>query len=132
MTLLLGCVTPVTAYLALRRIGRFSTDDAAGIAAHYGSVSAVTFLAAQQFVTAMGAAPEPYMATLLALLESPGIHIALAIGVVARLRRSQAMPAVEAVPVRAAVGGPGGFVAVVHTSAWVGGITPHSHDPRAQ
>ena len=112
-TLLLGCITPITAYVALRRIGRFSTDDAAGIAAHYGSVSAVTFLAAQQFVAAMGAAPEPYMATLLALLESPGIHIALAIGVGARLRRSQALEAVEAVPVRAAVGGAGGFVALV-------------------
>ncbi|MFT3916706.1 MAG: sodium-dependent bicarbonate transport family permease [Anaeromyxobacteraceae bacterium] len=116
-TLLLGCITPLTAYLALRRLGRFSTDDAAGIAAHYGSVSAVTFLAAQQFVTAVGAPAEPYMATLLALLESPGIHIALAIGVVARLRRAQEGQAAAeqeaAVPLRAAVGGPGGFVTAV-------------------
>jgi hypothetical protein len=90
VTLLLGCITPVTSYVALRKLGRLSTADAAGIAAHYGSVSAVTFIAAQQFVAAMGAPSEPYMATLLALLESPGIHIALGIGAVARLRRDQA------------------------------------------
>jgi len=86
VTVLLGCLTPLTAYLALRRLGRFSTADAAGIAAHYGSVSAVTFIAAQQFVGAMGGTSEAFMPTLLALLESPGIHIALALGVLAKLR----------------------------------------------
>ncbi len=90
-TIILGCITPVTAYFALRRLGKFSTADSAGIAAHYGSVSAVTFIAAQQFVTAMGATAESYMPTLLALLESPGIHIALGLGVlagVAKMKRS--------------------------------------------
>lgn len=82
VTLLLGCMTPVTSYLVLRRLGRFSTVDAAAIAAHYGSVSAVTFIAAQAFVTSVGAAPEGFMPTLLTLLESPGINIALAIGVI--------------------------------------------------
>jgi len=82
VTILVGCITPVSTYLVLRRIGRFGVQDAAGIAAHYGSVSAVTFIAAQQFVKAMGAEPEGFMPTLLTLLESPGIHIALAIGAV--------------------------------------------------
>lgn len=81
-TLLVGCITPVTAYVTLRRLGRFSVADSAGIAAHYGSVSAVTFIAAQQFAKAMGAEPEGFMPTLLTLLESPGIHVALAIGAV--------------------------------------------------
>ena len=85
-TILLGCITPVVAYLALRRIGRFSTSDSAAVAAHYGSVSAVTFIAAQQFVTAQGLTAEGYMPTLLTLLESPGIHIALAIGAIQRTR----------------------------------------------
>lgn len=80
VTVGIGCLTPVSAYLVLRRLGRFGVQDAAGIAAHYGSVSAVTFIAAQQFVKAMGAEPEGFMPTLLALLESPGIHVALAIG----------------------------------------------------
>jgi hypothetical protein len=81
-TLLLGCITPLTAYLILRRLGRFSTADAAGIAAHYGSVSAVTYIAAQNFVGSMGQSVEGFMPTLLALLESPGIHIALALGAI--------------------------------------------------
>ena len=79
-TLLVGCITPITAYVTLRRLGRFSVSDSAGIAAHYGSVSAVTYIAAQTFVKGMGAEPEGFMPTLLTLLESPGIHIALAIG----------------------------------------------------
>lgn len=81
-TVVVGCITPVSTYLVLRRIGGFGIQDAAGIAAHYGSVSAVTFIAAQQFVKGMGVEPEGFMPTLLTLLESPGIHIALAIGAV--------------------------------------------------
>jgi hypothetical protein len=86
VTIVLGCLTPVTAYLVLRRLGGFSTSDSAAIAAHYGSVSAVTFIAAQQFVAAQGLRVEGYMPTLLTLLESPGIHVALAIGAIQRAR----------------------------------------------
>lgn len=82
-TLAIGALTPVSSYLVLRRLGRFGPQDAAGIAAHYGSVSAVTFIAAQQFATAMGEPTEAFMPSLLTLLESPGIHIALAIGAIA-------------------------------------------------
>uniref|UniRef100_UPI003566E5A8 sodium-dependent bicarbonate transport family permease n=1 Tax=Actinotalea sp. TaxID=1872145 RepID=UPI003566E5A8 len=54
--------------------------DAAGIAAHYGSVSAVTFAAALAFATTVGvAAPEAFLPALVAVLEIPGILIALAI-----------------------------------------------------
>lgn len=86
VTLLLGCITPLSSYVVLRRIGRFSVADAAGLAAHYGSVSAVTFLAAQQFVLATGQPLEGFLPTLLTLLESPGIHIALAIGAIQTAR----------------------------------------------
>jgi hypothetical protein len=79
-TIGLGVATPIIAYLVLRRLGRFGVADAAGIAAHYGSVSAVTYLAAIQFAKAAGAEPEGFMPTLLALLETPGIAVALAIG----------------------------------------------------
>ena len=80
VTILLGCLTPVSAYLVLRKMGRFTIADSAGIAAHYGSVSAVTFIAAQQFVASVGSPAEGFMPTLLTLLEIPGIQIALAIG----------------------------------------------------
>ncbi len=82
VTLLLGVITPISSYAVLRKLGRFDAANAAAIAAHYGSVSAVTFIAAQTFVHGMGEAHEGFMATLLTLLESPGIHVALAIGVV--------------------------------------------------
>jgi hypothetical protein len=79
-TIGIGIVTPMAAYLVLRRLGRFDVANAAGIAAHYGSVSAVTFLAAQSFCASAGAPVEGFMPTLLTLLESPGIAVALAIG----------------------------------------------------
>jgi uncharacterized protein len=84
VTLLLGTITPLSTYAVMRYVGRFSTSDAAGMAAHYGSVSAVTFIAAQQFMQRVGAPAEGFMPTLLTLLESPGIHIALAIGAIQR------------------------------------------------
>ena len=80
VTVLLGFITPVTSFLVLRKIGRFSVADSAGIAAHYGSVSAVTFIAAQQFTAAAGLKPEGFMPTLLTLLEIPGIQVAIGIG----------------------------------------------------
>ncbi len=86
VTLAVGVLTPVLSYLALRQLGRFSVSDSAGIAAHYGSVSAVTFIAAQEFVASAGTPAEGFMPTLLTLLEAPGIHVALAIGVVGASR----------------------------------------------
>ena len=46
MTLLLGVATPFSAYFLLRSFGKLGRVDAGATAAHYGSVSAVTFLAA--------------------------------------------------------------------------------------
>jgi hypothetical protein len=86
-TLFLGFLTPVLAYGILRRMARLSVVDSAGIAAHYGSVSAVTFIASLAFVGEMLLTRphlpplEGYLPTLVALLESPGIHVALALGI---------------------------------------------------
>jgi hypothetical protein len=93
-TLILGCIRPLTSYAVLRKVARFGPLDSAGIAAHYGSVSAVTFIAALTFLDGMGETVEGYLPTLLALLESPGIHIALAIGVMQRTDKSRPMSAV--------------------------------------
>jgi hypothetical protein len=94
VTLALGCLTPLSAYAVLRGLGRFSVSDAAGIAAHYGSVSAVTSIAAVTFARGMNAEPEGFMPTLLTLLESPGIHIALAIGALKTARPGQSVKSV--------------------------------------
>jgi len=93
-TLLLGCLTPVTTYLGMRHVGGFSVADSAAVAAHYGSVSAVTFIAAQQFCLQANLPLEGYLPTLLTLMESPGIHIALAIGALGTL----AVPAPTVMP----------------------------------
>lgn len=76
-TLALGLVTPLFAYLAARRVGRLDVTNAAALAAHYGSVSVVTFVAAGLFVSSIGISSEPYMAALVALLEVPAIIVAL-------------------------------------------------------
>lgn len=78
-TLLLGCLTPLLCFAVLRRFGRFSVVDAAALAAHYGSVSVVTFLATLAFLEALGIATEGFLPALVALLEVPAIFIALAL-----------------------------------------------------
>lgn len=80
VTVILGVITPLVAYGAFRKLGKFGEIDSAAIAAHYGSVSAVTYLAATQFIYSVGGKVEGFLPTLLTLLESPGIHIALGIG----------------------------------------------------
>ncbi len=77
ITLLLGAITPLSAYLVMRKFGKLSQTDSAATAAHYGSVSAVTFLAAIEATKISGLATEGYLAALVALLEIPGIIIGL-------------------------------------------------------
>ncbi len=76
-TLALGLLVPLWCYAALRRLGGLSIVDAAAVAAHYGSVSAVTFVASVSFLERLGVAPEGFMPALVALLEVPGIVVAL-------------------------------------------------------
>jgi len=76
-TLLIGMLSPVIAYAMLRKFGKRSSIDAAAIAAHYGSVSVVTFLAASEAVKRLGLQPEGYLPALVAVLEVPGIIVAL-------------------------------------------------------
>lgn len=77
LTLVLGVVTPLSAYLLMRGPGRLGVDDSAAVAAHYGSVSVVTFLAAGEAVKRAGMVAEGYLPALVALLEVPGIIVAL-------------------------------------------------------
>lgn len=79
LTLFLGLITPVFAYNVLRRLGRFDRVNASAIAAHYGSVSAVTFIVAITFGTMRGQPPEGFMPALVAILEVPAIVVALMI-----------------------------------------------------
>ena len=73
----LGAVIPLLLYPVLRSVGRLSTADSASIAAHYGSVSVVTFAVATSSLVAAGIASEPHMPLLVALMEAPGIVVGI-------------------------------------------------------
>ena len=77
LTLILGVITPVSAFFLMRGIGRLGVEDAAAVAAHYGSVSVVTYLAASEAVKRAGMPGEGYLPALVAVLEVPGIIVAL-------------------------------------------------------
>ena len=76
-TLAVGIVVPILVFASGRRLLRLGLDDAGSLATHFGSVSVVTFTAAVTFAVAAGSEPEAFMATLVALLEVPGIIVAL-------------------------------------------------------
>ncbi|MFZ4775511.1 MAG: sodium-dependent bicarbonate transport family permease [Terrimicrobiaceae bacterium] len=74
---------PLLVFPIVRR--KFSTVDAAAVAATYGSVSAVTFMTAVSYLEARGTAFGGYMVAALALMESPAILTGL---ILARRDRS--------------------------------------------
>ncbi len=76
----LGAFIPLWTYPVLRWGGRLAAVDAAAIAAHYGSVSAVTFLAATNYLTAIGRPYESHAVALLAVMESPAILVGVILG----------------------------------------------------
>ena len=80
----LGVALPLIAYVILTRVGRLGRFDAAAIAAHYGSVSAGTFLAATAYLQARGVAYEGYPVIMLAIMETPAIIIGLVLAQAAR------------------------------------------------
>jgi hypothetical protein len=71
----LGLVIPLIAFPVLRGLGRLPRADAASIAAHYGSVSVVTFAVGQNYLNARGIRFEAHMPLILVLLEVPGILV---------------------------------------------------------
>lgn len=77
LTLALGALTPFSAFLLLRKFGKLNRTDAAATAAHYGSVSAVTFVAAMEAVKHANIPAQGYLPALVAILEVPGIIVGL-------------------------------------------------------
>ncbi len=70
---------PVVAYALLRFGTKLSPIDAASVAGHYGSISAVTFAAITGVLNHMSIAYEGYMAAVAAAMETPAIFTALAL-----------------------------------------------------
>lgn len=75
--LVLGILIPVAAFATLRMITRLNPIDRGSVAAHYGSTSLVTFTAALVFLQSMGLEQPGYAATMLTVLEIPGIVVGI-------------------------------------------------------
>ena len=68
---------PLIAFGLLRVMTGLGRIDAAAIAAHYGSISIVTFVAATSVLESNGIASEGYMVAVAAVMEAPAILSAL-------------------------------------------------------
>lgn len=69
LTLVMAAIT----YMTLRYVYKFSFENTLAVAAHYGSVSAVTFIAGLTFLDKSGVYYESYLSALLVLMEGPAI-----------------------------------------------------------
>lgn len=69
----LGFAIPLVLTPVLRAVVGLSRVDAAALAAHYGSVSVVTFAVASAYLAAQGVQAESHAALWVAIMEAPGI-----------------------------------------------------------
>jgi hypothetical protein len=76
-TIAIAFITTFVAYCLLKFIGKVDFINSIAIAAHHGSVSVVTFMAAVNFLQILSIEYEPFMTALVAILEIPSILIAL-------------------------------------------------------
>ena len=75
----LCCLIPLWTYLFMRKAGKFDVHNAAALAAHYGSVSAVTFSAALAFHETLHISFEGFMPSMLAMMEIPAILVGISL-----------------------------------------------------
>lgn len=85
--IVLGALIPLWTYPLLRGPGKMSVVDSAAIAAHYGSVSAVTFIAATNYLKSIQLPYESYATAFLAVMEAPAILVGVVLG---KLKSKQA------------------------------------------
>jgi hypothetical protein len=74
---LLSAAIPFVAYFFLRFAVKLDVLNAAAVAAHYGSISIVTFVAATSVLEQQGIASEGYLVAVAAIMEAPAILSAL-------------------------------------------------------
>ncbi len=86
--IMMAFIVPALGYLFLRnRVERF---DAAAVAASYGSVSAVTFVTAMQYLESQQMSPGGHMAVAMVLMESPAILMAVLLANMIRQKQATA------------------------------------------
>ena len=72
---LMSLLIPLIGFIVLRL--KFNVFNSAAIAAAYGSISAVTFISAESFLTSQSISSDGFMIGALALMESPAILVGL-------------------------------------------------------
>lgn len=73
----LAIILCLIAFYILRFFGQLNLNDAASMAAHYGSISVATFAVAIHFLDSLGVYYEPYFPLFIVLLEVPAILVGL-------------------------------------------------------
>lgn len=82
LAIFLAILIPITGYQILRT--KLNAFDAAAVAATYGSVSAVTFITATQYLDQFNISYGGHMAAAMALMESPAVIFAIVLANKAR------------------------------------------------
>ncbi len=75
----LCCTIPLWTFWIMRKAAKLDVYNSAALAAHYGSVSAVTFSAAIAYHETLGVSFEGFMPSMLAMMEIPAILIAISL-----------------------------------------------------
>jgi hypothetical protein len=72
-------LVPIIGFVIARLVGQQDRANAGALAAHYGSVSVVTFAVASSFLMRQAVEAEGYMSVFLVILEIPGLLIGVAL-----------------------------------------------------
>ncbi len=76
-TLAVGILIPLIAYTLAKTLFNYSRINAAALATHYGSVSAVTFAVCLTYLTHLAIPYDPYVTVMLVILEVPALIIGI-------------------------------------------------------
>ena len=68
-----GFLLPFFAYAILKTFGKLDRINSGAVAAHYGSISVVTFVTATEILTGQAREPGGYMVAVMAAMEAPAI-----------------------------------------------------------
>lgn len=79
IVILVGVLIPLIAFPILKFVGKLNHFDSASIAAHYGSVSVVTYSVGLAALAERGMTYEGYIVVYLVLLEMPAIIVGVAL-----------------------------------------------------
>ena len=103
LAIVVSAVTPLIVFPVLRRWVKLDRKNAAAVAAHYGSISIVTFTVATSFVERAGYEVPPYAVAMAAAMELPAILTAFAIAGGGRSLKKLASTGTEVLTGRASI-----------------------------